>query len=397
MVTSNWGGAMTLALDGLRVVDADTHLTEAHDLWTSRAPAKYADRVPHVEEIDGRPMWIVDGAELGFAGGGGVIDREGGKGRALEALYEWTIDRIHAGAYDPEARIEVMDDSGIYAQVCFPNSIGLGGQGISDVVKDPELRLLCVQIYNDAMAEVQADSGNRLLPMPVLPAWDPQESAREAERVAGMGLRGVNMTSDTQDLGAPDLANRAWDPVWDVCADLQLPVHFHIGASLTTMTYFGTYPWESQDDDTKLAIGGTLLFIGNARVVTNIILSGLLDRHPTLKMVSVESGVGWIPFILEALDYEMSENAPKQLDQLSMLPSEYFRRNLYATFWFEKNNVPALIAAVGEDNVLFETDFPHPTCLYPKPLETVADKMSTLTPAVQRKVLGENAAALYRL
>ena len=388
---------MALALDGLRVVDADTHLTEAHDLWTSRAPAKYADRVPHVEEIDGRPMWIVDGAELGFAGGGGVIDRDGGKGRALEALYEWTIDRIHAGAYDPKARLEVMDDSGIYAQVCFPNSIGLGGQGISDVVKDPELRLLCVQIYNDAMAEVQADSGNRLLPMPVLPAWDPRESAREAERVAAMGLRGVNMTSDTQDLGAPDLANRAWDPLWDVCADLQLPVHFHIGASLTTMTYFGTYPWESQDEDTKLAIGGTLLFIGNARVVTNIILSGLLDRHPTLKMVSVESGVGWIPFILEALDYEMSENAPKQLDQLSMLPSEYFRRNLYATFWFEKNNVPALIAAVGEDNVLFETDFPHPTCLYPKPLETVADKMSTLSPAVQRKVLGENAAALYRL
>ena len=119
-------------------------------------------------------------------------------------------------------------------------------------------------------------------------------------------------------------------------------MHFHIGASLTTMTYFGTYPWESQDDDTKLAIGGTLLFIGNARVVTNIILSGMLDRHPKLKMVSVESGVGWIPFILEALDYEMSENAPKQLDQLSMLPSEYFKRNLFATFWFEKNNLPAL-------------------------------------------------------
>ena len=290
-----------------------------------------------------------------------------------------------------------MDDSGIWAQVCFPNSIGLGGQGISDVVKDPELRLLCVQIYNDAMAEVQADSGQRLLPMPVLPAWDPAACVTEAKRVAALDLRGVNMTSDTQDLGAPDLANRAWDPLWEVCADLQLPVHFHIGASLTTMTYFGTYPWESQDEDTKLAIGGTLLFIGNARVVTNIILSGMLDRHPTLKMVSVESGVGWIPFILDALDYEMSENAPKQLAHMSMLPSEYFRRNLYATFWFEKNNVPALIASVGEDNVLFETDFPHPTCLYPKPLDTVAEKMSTLAPSVQRKILGENAAKLYRL
>ena len=197
-----------------------------------------------------------------------------------------------------------------------------------------------MQIYNDAMAEIQDESSIRLLPMPVLPAWDVAACGHEAERVAGLGLRGVNLTSDPQDLGAPDLANRAWDPLWEVCADLHMPVHFHIGASLTTMTYFGTYPWESQDDDTKLAIGGTLLFIGNARVVTNIILSGMLDRHPTLQMVSVESGVGWIPFILEALDYEMSENAPKQLDKLSMLPSEYFKRKLFATFWFEKNNVP---------------------------------------------------------
>jgi predicted TIM-barrel fold metal-dependent hydrolase len=388
---------LALALDGLRVIDADTHLTEAHDLWTSRAPAKFRDRVPRVVDIDGRPMWVVDGAELGFAGGGGVIDRDGGKGRALEALYEWTIDKIHLGAFDPKARIEVMDDSGVWAQVCFPNSIGLGGQGISDVVADPELRLLCVQIYNDAMAEIQEESNLRLLPMPVLPAWDVEASATEAVRVAGLGLRGVNMTSDPQDLGAPDLAHRDWDRVWEVCAEHQLPVHFHIGASLTTMTYFGTYPWASQNDDTKLAIGGTLLFIGNARVVANIILSGMLDRHPTMKMVSVESGVGWIPFILEALDYEMSENAPQELDKLSLLPSEYFKRQLYATFWFEKNNVPALIASVGEDNILFETDFPHPTCLYPKPLDTVAEKMSTLTPEVQRKILGDNAAKLYRL
>ena len=150
------------------------------------------------------------------------------------------------------------------------------------------------------------------------------------------------------------------------CADLKLPVHFHIGASLTTMTYFGTYPWESQDEDTKLAIGGTLLFIGNARVVTNIILSGMLDRHPELKMVSVESGVGWIPFILEALDYEMSENAPKQLAHMSMLPSEYFRRNLYATFWFEKNNVPALVECGGRGQHPVRDGLPAPDLPLPQ-------------------------------
>ena len=155
-------------------------------------------------------------------------------------------------------------------------------------------------------------------------------------------------------------------------------MHFHIGASVTAMGFYGKYPWASHPANTRLAIGGTLLFIGNARVVTNLILSGMFDRHPDLKMVSVESGCGWVPFILETLDYEMAENAPEELSQLKKMPSEYFRSNLYATYWFEssRNKLPDLVAAVGEDSILFETDFPHPTCLYPSPLEAVEEKMA---------------------
>ncbi len=207
----------------------------------------------------------------------------------------------------------------------------------------------------------------------------------------------MNLTADPQDVGAPDLANRAWDPVWEACASLHMPVHFHIGASLTTMNYFGTYPWESHDDDIKLAIGGTLLFIGNARVVVNIICSGMLERFPELKVVSVESGAGWVPFILEALDYEMSENSPRQRAAMSLSPSEYFRRQIYATTWFERSDLPSVIKAIGEDSVMFETDFPHPTCLYPDPLKTAEENMRGLSETTQRKVLGDNARKLYRL
>ncbi len=116
-------------------------------------------------------------------------------------------------------------------------------------------------------------------------------------------------------------------------------------------------------------------------------------------MVSVESGVGWIPFILETIDYEMAENAPDELAKLAKPPSEYFRSNLYATFWFEnnRNKLPELIEAVGEDRILFETDFPHPTCLYPDPLPAVEDKMATLAPEVTAKIMGENARQLYKL
>jgi uncharacterized protein len=389
---------MVDTLEPVRVVDADTHLTERHDLWTKRAPAAFKGRVPHVTRVDGLATWVVeDDVVLGRAGAGGVVDMHGVKGRSFEGLYEWEIEQAHAAAYDPIARMQLLDETGIWAQVIFPGVVGLGGQALAEIVRDVQLRMLCVEIFNDASAELQAESGDRLLPMAILPAWDVNACVAETKRAAALGLRGVNLTSDPQDLGAPDLASRAWDPLWDACSTLSMPVHFHIGASLTTMSYFGTYPWESHDDDTKLAIGGTLLFIGNARVVVNIICSGMLDRFPELKIVSVESGTGWIPFILEALDYEMDENAPAAKAKLSLLPSEYFRRQIYATTWFEQRNLASLIESVGEDNIMFETDFPHPTCLYPDPLRTAERNMRALSPSVRRKILGDNGMKLYRI
>ena len=389
---------MALPLDQVKVVDADTHMTERHDLWTSRAPAKYKDRVPRVERIDGATQWVVErDVVLGRAGAGGVVDVNGHKGRSFEGLYEWELEQGHRAGWDLDARMELLDEIGIWAQIVFPGVVGLGGQNLGDLVTDVALRNACLEIFNDANAETQAASGDRLLPMAILPAWDIDACVREVERAKGLGLRGVNLTSDPQDLGSPDLANRAWDPVWEACAGLEMPVHFHIGASLTTMNFFGNYPWESHDDDTKLAIGGALLFVGNARVVVNMICSGMFDHYPALKIVSVESGMGWVPFILEALDYEMDENAPAAKARMKLLPSEYFKQNIYATTWFEHRNLAALIDAVGEDNLMFETDFPHPTCLYPAPLKTAEANLRDLSVDVQRKILGENAAKLYKL
>ena len=200
-------------------------------------------------------------------------------------------------------------------------------------MSDPAIPLLCIELYNDAMAEVQEESENRLLPMPVMPAWDIAGCVREAERCAAMGYRGVNMTADPQDSGSPDLGDPAWDPFWETCAGLSLPVHFHIGASQTALAYFGTTFWPSQDDYVKPAIGGASLFQNNSRLLLNSAYSGMFDRHPTLTMVSVESGIGWVPFVLEAMDYELEENAPRHFHKLQKLPSQYFRDNWYATFW----------------------------------------------------------------
>jgi predicted TIM-barrel fold metal-dependent hydrolase len=165
------------------------------------------------------------------------------------------------------------------------------------------------------------------------------------------------------------------------------------------MNFYGQYFWESQDEFVKPAIGGSMLFIGNARVVINTVFSGLFDRFPKLKMVSVESGIGWVPFILETMDWELPENAPAQAAELGKSPSEYFKSNWYGTMWFEtgRGHLQELVDKVGEDNILFETDFPHPTALWPKPLQHVHEAMATLRPESVRKILGENGTKLYRL
>jgi predicted TIM-barrel fold metal-dependent hydrolase len=380
------------------IVDADSHWSEHPELFTRRAPAKYKDRVPHVEDVDGEPMWVFDGHPMGHAYAGAVVGRDGSKSSSAGVLEEWRIDDVHMGAYDPKVRLQLMDNFGIDAQLIFPSTIGLGGQDLA-FVEDEALRRLTIELYNDTQAEIQAESNNRLLPLPLMPAWNIEACVAEAKRVAGLGARGVNMTSDPQDMGAPDLANVAWDPFWATCVEHQLPVHFHIGASVTGMGFYGQYPWPSHPRDIQLAIGGTLLFVGNARVVVNLILSRVFDRHPGLQAVSVESGVGWIPFILEALDYEMAENCPGDLRQMKKMPSEYFRSNLYATFWFENNfnKLADLVSTVGEDRMLFATDFPHPTCLYPDPLKSVEHKLSALPEEARNKILGGNSRRLYRL
>jgi uncharacterized protein len=383
------------APDALWVIDVDTHLTEPHDLWTSRAPKGYEDRLPRVVDVDGVPNWAIDGIVLSRAGSSSVIAKDGHKSRGSDFL-QWAIDDSHPAAYDMDARVEVMDEVGIYAQIIYPNVAGFGSQKFVDV-KDPEVKRLAATVYNDAMAEIQDHANGRLFPMALMPWWDIEASVAEARRAAALGLRGVVTCTDPQNRGLPDLGEREWDPFWEVCSELGLPVNFHIGASETTMTWFGTSPWPSMGDDQKLAIGSSMMYLTNARVLANLIFSGVLERFPSLKFVSVESGIGWIPFVLETLDYQLAETAPNSMDYLTMTPTEYFRRQVYGCFWFEKLAPSRLIEQVGVDNVMFETDFPHPTCLYPNNQEHVADVLADVDPVVRRKVLQDNASALYRI
>jgi predicted TIM-barrel fold metal-dependent hydrolase len=380
---------------GLKVIDVDAHISEPADLWTSRAPAAYADRVPKVVETPNGLFWSVDGVMLGKAHGGSVITH-GGVKHPGPGFIQWPAGSNDPSAHDMREQLRVMDELGIYAQIIYPNSAGFGSQAFAKVA-NPKLRQLCATLFNEAMLEIQQESGGRICPMALLPWWDIDAAVAEATRVAELGFKGITMHSDPQNLGLPDLGDRAWDPLWDVLSNTGLPVNFHIGASETSLTWFGSTPWPSQDDERKLAIGSTMMFLSNGRILANMIYSLVLERFPALKLVSVESGVGWIPSFLEALDYQLVESAPENAKRFAMKPSDYFRRQVWGCFWFERASVPAAIEALGADRILFETDYPHPTCLYPDPLGQITGLAEQLGPDVTRKILQDNAAHVYNI
>ena len=126
--------------DGTLVIDADSHFTERHDLFTELAPEKYKDRVPHVEVVDDVPTWVFDGHPLGHASAGAVIGRDGQKESADLALNHWAIEDTHVGSYDPKVRLGVLDECGIDAQIMFPNTVGLGGQDLGMVDDEDALQ-----------------------------------------------------------------------------------------------------------------------------------------------------------------------------------------------------------------------------------------------------------------
>lgn len=377
------------------VIDADTHLTEPHDLWTRHAPAALAERVPRVVDIKGRPWWVVDGVKIAPAGASGVVAADGTKHPGTK-FFTWTIDDVHPGAHSVQPRLEMMDEQGIWAQVLYPNTFGFGGQALARVT-DPELRVLTATLYNDAMADIQEQSGGRLFPMAVLPWWDLDASVREAERARELGLRGINTTSAPHEHGLPDLGDRSWDPLWEACSSLGLPVNFHIGAADSDIAWYGTVSWPSLGADQKMGLGSAMLYLNNAAVLGNMIYSGVLERFPELQIVSVESAVGWIPFMLRALDYQVHEMAPDAMDYLSMAPSAYFRRQIHACFWFERQGIAEVIAELGHEHLMFETDFPHPTCTYPDSFDYAAEALVGADVDVTAAIMGGNAARLYRI
>jgi predicted TIM-barrel fold metal-dependent hydrolase len=371
------------------VIDVDSHLTEPPDLWTSRVPKRYVDRVPQMTSSkDGRDIWVLDGRQISVVG----MTAPAGWNAPFPAGPA-TLAECPPASYDAGARLGYLDEVGIWAQVLYPNVAGFGSQRFLSM-DDNELKVLCVRAYNDFLREWASADHRRLITIMAMPFWDVDAAVAEVERGAAAGHQGILFTGEPHRFGLPFLGDPHWDPFWSAAQDAGLPIHFHIGSG-DMSTSFQPDRIAATSTAATYAYTSTELFLKNGLQVADLITSGVLVRFPELKFVSVESGIGWIPFVLEAADHSYLEARPGRRSEWEMLPSDYFRRQVYACYWFETVAPTKLLGEIPVENILFETDFPHPTCLFGNVRERIDVSLANASESDREKILWGNAAALY--
>ncbi len=381
--------------DKYKPIDTDTHVTEPPDVWTSRVSReRWGDAVPHVRQVEGRDVWFIRDQGVGSPGFTTMAGFNGSVPESPEGYHD-----ILKSAYDPVERLGHMDAEGIHAQILYPNVGGFGSGGFLKL-KEPELMLECVRAYNDFLVEWCSADPSRLVPVAAMPFWDVNECVREVERAIDMGHKAILACSQPDFWGQPTIADRYWDPLWAATQAAGVPISFHIGAGDNSTLF---------DDPVGMGVRASfakqssMIFMQNVTCIADLIFGGVCHRFPDLDFVSVESGVGWLHPYLEAADWQfINSETRKEHPEYDLLPSEYFKRQIYGCFWFECDGLRSALEVLP-DNVMWETDFPHPTCQHPgleggraeRPADYAERAFEGVRKETIRKVLHGTAASLY--
>lgn len=383
-----------------KIIDVDTHVIEPYDIWTSRLSSKYGDAVPHVRHDDetGIDWWYIGGKRVS---GGGQHAMAGFDG--YPPTHPKTLEDTKAYTWDAGERLKLMDDYGIQAQVLFPNVVFFEADSVMKV-GDTDLMVDSIRAYNDWQSDYAAIAPDRFLPQTILPFWDLAETLKELERCRKLGHRGLVFTSEPQHFDQPLMTDPYWDPLWAAAQEYGMPVNFHIasGDFASKKLMHSSIPLHAD-----FASAGVLFFMSNASAITQIICGGICERFPQLNFISVESGVSWLPFAIASLDWQwLNCGVPKEHGEAyKLLPSEYFRRQIYGAFWFEDAGlIDFALDRLGADNILYETDFPHPTSMRPgpasnaqRPPDYLQEVFAKASDEQVAKILHDNAARLYGL
>jgi len=358
------------------------------DRFVENASSALRERMPYVAETETGKRWVTkNGGDFGLMNGMGSAGRPYVPGQihrsdrmASEGLYADGAKGTRRPT-NPELRLKDQDRDGIQAEVLY------GILGASMRINDDAAASEMLRIYNDWLAGFCSTHPDRFAGLACIPNHDTDAACAEIDRVARRGVvRGIEIARrhDMTPLWDP-----WWEPVWDAIAATGLPLHFHTigGVRRDLSKLSGKVLLAAR------ASGITQFQMHMADVLLSLVFSGALERHPNMKMIIGEAGTGWIPYVLYRMDAEWEEQF-RDLD-LKMKPSEYWRRQCYATYQTDPVGAK-LIDEIGEDNIMWGSDFPHPDGIWPDSQEYLARELADLPAATRRKIVCDNAAKLYR-
>jgi len=309
------------------------------------------------------------------------------------------LEEAFLPAVDAKARLDYNDSVGVHYQVLYANILGFHSHVFLKNMP-PELATECVRAYNDWLVEWCSADPKRLIPMMMLPFWDVDASVAEMKRAADLGHKGILFAARYDKVGLPRLVDDHWEPLLAQAQEMELSMNFHVGFLENPDDLKGAVDQSKKMDFTRES---SLVLLGNAQNVAEVILSGVCHRYPDLKFVSVENGAGWLPFLGESMDWQwLNVGAHKDYPD-RLLPSEYLYRQIYGMYWFEQDSVRAVMDKMA-DNLMFETDFPHATSLSPgpasespSPKDVMERSLAGISEDIIGKVLQYTATDLYHL
>jgi predicted TIM-barrel fold metal-dependent hydrolase len=389
-----------------KIVSVDDHVVEPAHLFQKWLPSKLADRGPRVERHGLGGLKFVGGTryEYTLTDDGPPCDiwfyedlmyphkrhvAAVGFDRDDMGLVPITYDEMRPGCYEPKARVDDMELNWVESSLCFPTFPRFCGQTFLEAT-DKELALACVYAYNDWMVEEWCgDSDGRLVPLCLIPLWDVELAAAEVRRNAARGVRAVCFSEIAPNLGLPSIHSGYWDPFFAACEETHTVVCMHIGSSSRM---------PATSPDAPPAVQATLSFGNAMSSLTDFLFSGVLVRHPDLKLAYSEGQIGWIPYILERADDVWVEHRAwgGVRDIVPEPPSTYYYRHVYGCFFRDRHGIDSL-DKVGVDNTTFETDYPHTDSTWPNTKAVAIDLMGHLPDDVIYKLARGNAIRMLGL
>ena len=366
-----------------RIISSDSHVIEPPDLWTSRIEPDLKDQAPHVVSEATGDWWYIEGHRTNSFQGGTQAGVRFERPEELKMGGAW--EEVRPGGYLPEERIKDLELDGVYGEVIYPTE-GL----LAYNARDNRLLTAICRTYNDWIVEFCREFPDRLKGIAMINVDDPAEAAEELRRTRKLGLVGAMITVYPSEPMSYDRPMH--NPFWATAQDLDMPLSLHIATGR---------PGAGQEFQDPTNVRPAFFATADHWVrvsLAHMIFSGVFERYPKLKVVSVEHELAWAPYFLDLLDYTYTQRAHRGPGWIKfkgdLLPSDIFRRNVYLSFQEDGRGIKDR-ATIGVDNLMWGSDYPHTESTFPRSRQILDDILADVSEEEKASITAGNTARLY--